>query len=169
MSVLMKDIKKFNDQLKEIDPNMEVDVQFWVFHGKPAARKTERNGDHFIELAIYYNYKKDIPDLLQRIGRKLLCGIVTVNAFGRKRSRMLPDPVQDKLLAGRFFHIRPRKAQVIDGIFHSHVAGQVPAVLIHFVMHIHVPEDTVQHDVQVIPDRRLLLLPVAVKHMLRAV
>ena len=40
MSVLMKDIKKFNDQLKEIDPNMEVDVQFWVFHGKPAAKKT---------------------------------------------------------------------------------------------------------------------------------
>lgn len=60
MSVLMKDIKKFNDQLKEIDPNMEVDVQFWVFHGKPAARKAERNGDHFIELAIYYNYKKDL-------------------------------------------------------------------------------------------------------------
>lgn len=60
MKVLVKDIKEFRENLKNIDDEMEVDVQYWVCYGKPAARKICRNGNEFVELSIYYNYKKDL-------------------------------------------------------------------------------------------------------------
>ena len=66
MKVLVKDIKEFRDKLKSIDNEMEVDVQYWVCYGKPAARKEVRNGDQFIELAIYYNYRKDLVAKITR-------------------------------------------------------------------------------------------------------
>ena len=60
MKVLVKDIKEFKDELKGIDEGFNVDVQYWVIYGKPAARKIYREGEYFTELAIYYNYKKDL-------------------------------------------------------------------------------------------------------------
>ena len=60
MKVLVKDIREFEEKLKGIDAGFNVDIQYWVCYGKPAARKEVRNGDQFIELAIYYNYRKDL-------------------------------------------------------------------------------------------------------------
>lgn len=66
MKVLVKDIKEFRDKLKSIDDGMEVDVQYWVCYGKPAARKRFRKDNEFIELAIYYNYKHDLVSRITR-------------------------------------------------------------------------------------------------------
>lgn len=60
MKVLVKDYKEFKDKLKNIDDEFEVDINYWVIWGKPAARKQYRKGDEFIEIAIYYNYQKDL-------------------------------------------------------------------------------------------------------------
>lgn len=60
MKILVKDIKQFDEELRAIDEGFKVDVQFWVIYGKPAARKIYKENDYFIELAIYYNYKKDL-------------------------------------------------------------------------------------------------------------
>jgi len=60
MSVKVKEYKEFQEKLKNIDPGFEVDIQFWIFHGKPAAVKRYRKDNEFIELSIYYNYKKDL-------------------------------------------------------------------------------------------------------------
>ena len=66
MKVLVKDIKEFRNKLKSIDNEMEVDIQYWVCYGKPAARKQLRKDNEFIELAIYYNYKKDLVSRITR-------------------------------------------------------------------------------------------------------
>ena len=60
MKVLVKDIKDFEKQVKEINEEYTIDIQYWVIYGKPAIRKIYRKGDEFIELAIYYNYRKDL-------------------------------------------------------------------------------------------------------------
>ena len=60
MKVLIKDYKEFDEQLKSINENYKTDIQYWVCYGKPAIRKIARNNNEFIELAIYYNYKKDL-------------------------------------------------------------------------------------------------------------
>ena len=59
-SVKISEIKDFKKQLKEIDENFEVDIQYWVCYGKAAARKEVRKDNEFVELSIYYNYKKDL-------------------------------------------------------------------------------------------------------------
>lgn len=60
MKVLVKDYKEFKEKLESIDPEFEVDLQYWVCYGKPAARKKARKENLFVELSIYYNYKKDL-------------------------------------------------------------------------------------------------------------
>lgn len=60
MKVLMKDYKDFNDKLKKIDEGFNIDIQYWVIYGKPSVRKIERKEDEFVELSIYYNYKKEL-------------------------------------------------------------------------------------------------------------
>lgn len=60
MGVLIKDYKNLDEKVKEIDKEFNVDLQYWVIYGKPAARKIYRVNDEFIELAIYYNYCKDL-------------------------------------------------------------------------------------------------------------
>ena len=113
--------------------------------------------------------KENIPDLGKSIRRKVLCRIVAVDPLCRKSPRLLPDPVQDQLLPGGLLHISPGKSQIIDGVFHRHVTGKIPAVTVDLIMDIHVAENTVKHDVQIVPDRCLLLVPVTVQDMLGAV
>lgn len=56
----IKELRDFNEKIKAIDPGFEVDAQFMIFHHTPAARKQYRENDHFIEIAIYYNYMKNL-------------------------------------------------------------------------------------------------------------
>jgi hypothetical protein len=56
----IKELRDFNEKIKEIDPDFEVDAQFMIFHNTPAARKQYRENDYFIEIAIYYNYMKNL-------------------------------------------------------------------------------------------------------------
>lgn len=60
MKVLVKDIKDFENKLKELNKDYTVDIQYWACYGKPSARMIHRKNNEFIELAIYYNYKKDL-------------------------------------------------------------------------------------------------------------
>lgn len=56
----IKELRDFDEKIKEIDPDFEVDAQFMIFHHTPAARKQYKKDDCFIEIAIYYNYLKQL-------------------------------------------------------------------------------------------------------------
>lgn len=60
MKVLVKDYKQFNDKLKNIDNEFDIDINYWVIWGRPAVRKQYRKGEEFVELSIYYNCNKEL-------------------------------------------------------------------------------------------------------------
>ena len=56
----IKDLREFDKKVKEIDPEFGADYQFMIFHKTPAARKQYKKDGYFIEIAIYYNYLKQL-------------------------------------------------------------------------------------------------------------
>lgn len=56
----IKELRDFNEKIKAIDPGFEVDAQYMIFHHTPAARKQYKKDGYFVEIAIYYNYMKNL-------------------------------------------------------------------------------------------------------------
>ena len=88
---------------------------------------------------------------------------IAVELFGGERRDFLPKPVQLRRLLFLTSGGGAGEKQAVDDLLHRDVAGQVPQRPVHQGVDVHVPEDAMHHQVEIVPDRLFLLLLVAQK------
>ena len=108
---------------------------------------------------------KLLPQLVQfRRGRPVI-QIIAINFFGGKLFEFSPEGLKQRALGLLPGGGRRGNIQIGDHSLHRHITGQIPQLRIQQGIHKLVPENTMEHHVQIIPHRALFFAAVGLEHM----